>query len=353
MGLAGPERGQAGRLVLTAAVAGAGGAGFAAVGWPAAWLMGAMVATATMALCGVRLGLPGRVRDLAYVLLGISIGSNVTPESLGQVGAWPGSIVLLGVSVAVTMLASALYLEKMHGWDRKTARFASMPGAFSAVAVIALDSGADMPRVVLAQSLRIFVLVVLIPPILVLLTGTGSGAAVTPLAGPATNTPVEAGLTLAASVAAAGLLGWLRVPAGVLLGAMLASAVLHATGLVQGRFPPALIIAGFVATGSVIGARFHGTRMETVARTIPAAVVSVLVALAISAGIAAFGARILGLPFGEVWLAYAPGGVEAMAAMALSLGLDPAFVGAHHVLRILGLNLVSSLWLTGKGPGGK
>ena len=95
-----------------------------------------------------------------------------------------------------------------------------------------------------------------------------------------------------------------------------------------------------------VGARFHGTRMETVARTIPAAVVSVLVALAISAAIAAFGARVLGLPFGEVWLAYAPGGVEAMAAMALSLGLDPAFVGAHHVLRILGLNLVSSLWLT-------
>ena len=345
MGLAWPGRGQVGRLVLTLVVAAAGGAGFAAVGWPAAWLMGAMVATATVALCGVRLGLPGRVRDVAYVLLGISIGSNVTPESLGQIGAWPGSIALLAVSVAVTMMASALYLEKVHGWDRTTARFASMPGAFSAVAVIALDSDADMPRVVLAQSLRIFVLVVLIPPILLLLTGAG-GDAVTGLAGPATNTAAEALLTFGLSAAAAGLLGWLRVPAGVLLGAMVASAVLHATGLVHGRFPPALIIAGFVATGSVIGARFHGTRMETVARTIPAAVVSVLVALAISAAIAAFGARVLGLPFGEVWLAYAPGGVEAMAAMALSLGLDPAFVGAHHVLRILGLNLVSSLWLT-------
>ena len=342
MGLAGQVR----RLVLTLAVGAAGGAGFAAVGWPAAWLMGAMVATAIVALSGVRLGLPGRVRDFAYVLLGISIGSNVTPESLGQVGAWPGSIAFLVLSVAATMLASALYLEKVHGWDRTTARFASMPGAFSAVAVIALDSDADLPRVVLAQSLRIFVLVVLIPPILLLLTGAGDSA-VTGLAGPATNTASEALLTLGVSAAAAGLLGWLRVPAGVLLGAMLASAVLHVTGLVHGRFPPALIIAGFVATGSVIGTRFYGTRMETVARTIPAAVVSVLVALAISAGIAAIGAHVLGLPFGEVWLAYAPGGVEAMAAMALSLGLDPAFVGAHHVLRILGLNLVSSLWLTG------
>lgn len=345
MGASWPEPGPLRRLALTLGVAATGGAGFAALGWPAAWLMGAMVATAVVALCGVRLGLPGRVRDLAYVLLGISIGSNVTPETLAQMRAWPGSVVLLLVSVAVTMLASALYLEKVHGWDRTTARFASMPGAFSAVAVIAASSDADMPRVILAQSLRIFVLVVLIPPILVLVNGA-EGAAVVGATGPGTNTAAEAVLTFGLSAAAAALLGWLRVPAGVLLGAMVASAILHATGLVHGRFPPALIIGGFVATGSVIGARFHGTRMETVARTIPAAVVSVLVALAISAAIAAFGARFLDLPFGEVWLAYAPGGVEAMAAMALSLGLDPAFVGAHHVLRILGLNLVSSLWLT-------
>jgi uncharacterized protein len=33
-----------------------------------------------------------------------------------------------------------------------------------------------------------------------------------------------------------------------------------------------------------------------------------------------------------------------MAIMALALGLDPAFVGAHHVVRILGLNLLSLLW---------
>lgn len=55
MGLAGQVR----RLVLTLAVGAAGGAGFVAVGWPAAWLMGAMVATAIVALSGVRLGLPG------------------------------------------------------------------------------------------------------------------------------------------------------------------------------------------------------------------------------------------------------------------------------------------------------
>jgi uncharacterized membrane protein AbrB (regulator of aidB expression) len=67
--------------------------------------------------------------------------------------------------------------------------------------------------------------------------------------------------------------------------------------------------------------------------------------MVVSAAIAWAGSMLLGLPFGQLWLAYAPGGVEAMAAMALALHLDPAFVGAHHVLRILGLNLITPFWL--------
>ena len=131
---------------------------------------------------------------------------------------------------------------------------------------------------------------------------------------------------------------------------MIASGILHATGLVHGRFPPLLIIVGFVATGVVIGVRFHGTSLATLRQTVPGAIGSVLLALAISAAIAAVGTLLLPLPFGQLWLAYAPGGVEAMAAMALALQLDPAFVGAHHVLRILGLNLISPLWLRNSGP---
>ncbi len=46
-------------------------------------------------------------------------------------------------------------------------------------------------------------------------------------------------------------------------------------------------------------------------------------------------AQILGIPFGQVFVAFAPGGVEAMAAMALALGYDPAYVATHHLFRII------------------
>lgn len=343
-----------GRVLLALGVAAAGGAAFTALAMPAAWLVGAMVATSAAAVAGCDVDLPRRLRDLAFLLLGISIGSSATPESVRQLAAWPASAGLLALSVVATMVAGAAWLERVHGWDRTTARFAAMPGAFSAVVVIASASAADMPRVVLAQSLRIFTLVLLMPPLISLVTGGAHpppvAAGVAGVAGAAANSLPEAALVLAVAAAVAALLHRLDVPAALLLGAMVASTALHAGGVVHGRFPQPLVIAGFVATGAVIGARFRGTSPATLARTAPGALAGILLALAISAGFAGLGAWWLGMPLGKVWLAYAPGGVEAMAAMALALGLDPAFVGAHHVLRIIGLNIVSPAWLGRRRP---
>ncbi len=36
---------------------------------------------------------------------------------------------------------------------------------------------------------------------------------------------------------------------------------------------------------------------------------------------------------------FAPGGLEAMTTMAFALGLDPLFVGAHHLARFLPISL--------------
>ena len=231
-------------------IAGAGGALFAALGLPAPWLTGSMMAIAAAAMADLPVGLPARLRDVAFVLLGISMGSSATPESVTQMQAWPGSLALLALSVVATLFAGAVYLERVHGWDRVTARCASMPGAFAAVIVLAATSTADLPRVVLAQSIRIFILVALMPAMLTLhrwRVERGWPSSDTP----PTNTALEVLATLAASGSLAVLLTFLRVPAGALLGAMIASGILHATGLVHGRFPPPLVIIGFVATGVV------------------------------------------------------------------------------------------------------
>jgi uncharacterized protein len=143
----------------------------------------------------------------------------------------------------------------------------------------------------------------------------------------------------------------LGIPGGALLGGMIASALLHGTGVLEGRLPGPLPLAAFVATGCVIGLRFRGASLLRMRTTLRGGLESVALAIVITAGFALGAQHWLGLPYGQLWPAYAPGGVEAMTIMAFALGFDPAFVGGHHVIRIIAINLSIPLWLRGSGSG--
>jgi uncharacterized membrane protein AbrB (regulator of aidB expression) len=108
-------------------------------------------------------------------------------------------------------------------------------------------------------------------------------APVSPAAKAAAGGAVDTVVTLVAGAALAVLLARLRVPGGMLLGAMVASALLHGSGLVEGGPPVWLQATGFVATGALIGSRFRGTSLAVLRGTLPGAVGSVLLALALSA----------------------------------------------------------------------
>jgi len=130
-------------------------------------------------------------------------------------------------------------------------------------------------------------------------------------------------------------------------------AVLHGSGLVEGRIPDPVLTTAFVTIGCLIGARFVRVTLTLLRDTILGAAEGVAIALAISAAFALAAHHLLGLPFQQLWLAYAPGGVEAMAILAVSLGIDPAFVGAHHVVRLIVLSLAIPFWgRNGTGPRG-
>jgi membrane AbrB-like protein len=280
-------------------------------------------------------------------MLGISIGSSVTPEALGEIQAWPGSVCLLLLGVAATTAASAFHLARVRGWDVMTARYCALPGALSQVLVLATRSRADLPRIALAQSLRVFVLVALLPW---LIPAQGE-------AGPALiHAAVELTMGGSAAMLTVGLttgvlFDRLGIPGGALLGGMIASALLHGTGVLEGQLPGPLPLAAFVATGCVIGLRFRGASLFRMRSTVRGGLESVALAIMITAAFALAAHYWLDLPYGQLWLAYAPGGVEAMTIMAFALGFDPAFVGGHHVIRIIAINLVIPLWLRGSRSG--
>jgi hypothetical protein len=114
----------------------------------------------------------------------------------------------------------------------------------------------------------------------------------------------------------------------------------HATDVTPGALPLWLTTAAFVVMGSLIGTRFRGIGRTEFFGALAAGVVATIVTCTIAALGAVIAAEIVGLPPAALLLAFAPGGVEVMAALAVETGLEPALVAAHHVFRLILLSVL-------------
>jgi membrane AbrB-like protein len=146
-------------LGLALVIALLGGAAFASFGLPAAWLSGSMVAVGFAALSGLRAEVPDRLRDIVFLILGLTMGAGVTPDLIDQLSSWPLSLAGLAITMVLVTGASYLYLRRVAGWDRASAYFGSVPGALTMTLAVAETSPADMRQVSLCQTIRLFMLV--------------------------------------------------------------------------------------------------------------------------------------------------------------------------------------------------
>jgi membrane AbrB-like protein len=339
-------------VATTIAAASLGGALFARIGLPAAWLSGALVATSALAIAGFPAQLPDGLRRATFIVLGISIGAAVTPETIAGVRTWPITMVFLVLSIPGAMIAVMIYL-RWAGWDREVSFFASALGAMSAVIAAATDAGVDVRKVVLVQSVRIFVLVAFLPGILVGLGLAGEGRAI-----PAPSFEIgplwELALMGAVGIAGGLIADRFGVPGGLIVGAMLLNAILHGSGYVKAVVPLYVLIPCFILLGAFIGARFAGTELSLLRKLLIHSFNAFVVAFAVTCLFAVAAALLAGESIGKAIVAFAPGGLEAMIILAFVIGFDPAFVAAHHLVRFvltaLLLPIVARI-LFGRAPG--
>lgn len=323
-------------LAATVAVALAGAALAALAGIPAGPLLGSTLAVAALAATGRPVGLPNRLRDLAFATIGISLGTGIDERFVDHLGTWAASLALLVASLVATILVGRAVLKRGFGLDAETATLASTPGTLSNAIAIASDGHGDATAVMFLQVMRLLFLVIAVPPLAIALDGSASGTATV---APAMSVVLFAALLVVSTTL--GLLGSRAgVPAASLLAGMLVSAFGHATGLTQGSAPSWAIFVAFAITGAVLSARLTRVSADKAKRYALAGVSIVATSLVISFAFALIAQATTGLSLAQVWIAYAPGGVEAMAAIGLSLGYDPAYVAVHHFARIFALLLI-------------
>ena len=330
------------RTALTFLVAVAGGVSFSAIGAPAPWLTGSAAAVGCAAIAGAKPMIPAWLRYGAVVFLGSAVGSTMTPQTVGLLLHWPISFIGLAVSVFGIMAASSIYLERVHGYDRATARLASVPGALPYVLALAAEGQGDKRRIIIVQLFRLTVLLLLIP-IALSLVGHADGSVAPRAPGPVV--PGEIVALLAVGSFGTWIFERLRVPAAPLCGAMVASAIVCGSGILSPELPRWLMVPAFVIVGAVVGANFASVDRYLLLETFSASLGSLAIGAIVALLCALPMAWLLDVPSAKIWLAYAPGGADAMTIMAIALGVDPAFVGGHHVARFLGLGLFVPFWM--------
>ncbi|HZP75373.1 MAG TPA: AbrB family transcriptional regulator [Pseudolabrys sp.] len=325
-------------IAETLVVGAVGGIALGRVGFPAGWLSGSMLAVAIAALIGRPMAIPTWLARVVYILVGISLGAVVTPETLRGIATWPLSVAALAVAVVCITLGASAYLRAVHGWDRNTSMLASSPGALSQVLIMATDLGVDLRAVAIVQSIRIVIVAVGLPIGLVAL-GL-AGATTRTVGGPFRPDLIgELAILVVSSIILAIAFYRLRFPGGLLFGAMLMSAVLHGSGYVHAVMPWWVVIGAMITLGAVTGSRFANTPLRLLLRFVGAAFGSFAVAISIASLFVVALATLSSFNAAGAAIAFAPGAVDVMMVLALALNLDPVYVGAHHLARIIFVSL--------------
>jgi hypothetical protein len=327
------------RLAETLAYAAAGAAVLGLAGLPAGWLSGAIVGVSAAALSGRPVFIPSAIGRVIYIVLGISLGSSVTPETVATMVTWPLSMVALALAMVAVTTSVMAYLKFVHGWPLLDALFAAAPGALAQAMALAQDTGANVRAIAMVQTVRLFILAVALPLIFAAFGVAGlpppRGAP-----GPLAQTAVELAVLIAASAGAGWLAYRFRMPGGLIVGAMAASGVLHGGGWVHAFLPVPVAICSFIVMGAMIGTRLGGADIRNLARLGLVGIGALLVGTTVGCLFAVGVAWALTLRTSDMVIAYAPGAIEAMTIIAFALHLDPVFVGVHHLARFTFMSMV-------------
>jgi membrane AbrB-like protein len=333
-----PSRGEILRVLETIAIGSAGGLLFLSANLPGGLISGAMIAVGSAALAGRRLVMPPILTQTVLLLLGISLGSLVSRQLIQHMSAYPLTIGLLALATFCSTFGSSFYLQRVHGWDQTSAFLAGSPGALSQITILAAEKGADVAAIAVVQTIRVIILTAALPLVLVV---TGVASSAPPAIAVDIVSPVGLAALIAGSVAVAVLLRLLQFPASWMFGAMLASSVLHGAGLVEGGLPPWMRNVALVGIGALIGTRFARMRAKTLLTHVNAGLGSFAIAIVISAIFVTILVLTTHVRFADIVVAFAPGAMDAMLALALTLHIDPIFVGAHHLSRFVFVSITT------------
>ncbi|BAU92141.1 transport protein [Methylorubrum populi] len=300
--------------------------------FPAALLLGPMLAAIIFGVRGAGLSLPRPLFLAAQAVIGCLVARSATTEIAATLRE--DGLIILAV-VGVTVVAGALTglaLTRLRVLPGTTAAWGSSPGGAAAMVAMAEDYGADPRLVAFMQYVRVAAVV---------LSASLAARLLADMSGPAGVAPAAeswswSGLAATSAVAAVGfgLASLLRLPSAPLVGPMLLGASLHAAGILDIALPGPVLDAAYAAIGWYVGLRFNRRTLDETLHALPG-VLAATSAIILLCGIWAWALTYwLPIDFLTAFLATSPGGLDSVAIIAVGSKADVSFVLAVQTLRL-------------------
>jgi membrane AbrB-like protein len=321
------------------AIGGISGYVFAWMHTPIPWMLGPLLVLALLRVAGAPVAAMPGGRHLGQWIIGTALGLYFTPQVVrGVAGSWP--LFVAGAVFAIALgYAAGVVLARLARLDLTTGIFASVPGGAAEMTILSEQFGARTDRVAAAQSLRIMIVVVVVPAAYVLLGLHGSDLYV-----PGTAEFRAEGLAwlMLATLAGSAVAQRMKLPNAFVLGSLAVTIPLTAFDIHFSAMPTLATNAGQCLLGCALGARFNRDFLSGAPRFVGAVVVTVLGAIVIAVAFGWLLAVLADQNPATISLGMAPGGIAEMCITAKALQLGVPFVTAFHVTRLVVLLLLTA-----------
>lgn len=299
--------------------------------FPLPWMAGAMIFAILTSLLRINLHIPSFTRASGQVVVASSIGMAITPAAVIVIGEQFLLMVLAGLLTIVAGVVTGVVLRRLAKIDLMTASLCSIPGGPIEMALLAKSQGINPAPVAFAQTVRLVMIILIIPPLIVFLDGSVVDAS------EALTSDAELFQVLTVlSIGIAGGIAFkaLRVASPFFLGPLGLAAVASATGVPVGSFPYWMIACAQVLLGTSMGRMFDRAMIERSSRFLPAVIISTILLFILCGAIAGLVGLVTGMEWQTALLATAPGNATEMALTTKVLQQGVAMVAAYHVVRL-------------------
>ncbi|MGM0873483.1 MAG: AbrB family transcriptional regulator [Bacillota bacterium] len=302
---------------------------------PLAWILGPMtflIVWRSIVVTNQNLFQPSILKNISFIILGISFGLAFTKETFLSVGPYVLPFLLTTVLLIVISVFNGLLISKLVCIDKNTSIFASIPGGLTEMVAASESINANSSLVTIFQTVRLLTVVFFVPFAILHMFEPQSGVQ------SIQNIHNQSSTLSFGWFILAGFVGWLlnkKLPAAFVIGPLLTTALLNIIGISLPTFHQFFMIFAQVTIGIGFGLMITFNDLKKGGKYCGLYFITTVILIGASFGLGYLFTLLTDLDLATAMLSLSPGGLVEMVLTASTIGADPAVVSSLQFIRLL------------------